>query len=139
MPRGKKTVRHCDQRLTFVVSEQKTHDLGVCENSQDVQWQNLLRGRDREHATSPGLVVGRWSVGRSGHDEAGGWRWMQDKIYGICGYRPIESQGCEHFLSAKQLHTDHLGEFKKNAVQDAAPFKIIFPSTIHHSPLTSRC
>lgn len=71
--------------------------------------------------------------------EAGGWRWMQDKIYGICGYRPIESQGCEHFLSAKQLHTDHLGEFKKNAVQDAAPFKIIFPSTIHHSPLTSRC
>ena len=64
-------MRHCDQRLTFVVSEQKTHDLGVCENSQDIQWQNLLRGRDKEYATSPGLVVGRRSVGRSGHDEAG--------------------------------------------------------------------
>jgi hypothetical protein len=54
--KGKRPVAPLQSRVGFrkrsfanVVDKAKTHDLRVCENPLDIQWQKVLRGRDREH------------------------------------------------------------------------------------------
>jgi hypothetical protein len=70
--------------------------------------------------------------------------WIRDLDDLAPGYRPIESQGCLHFLSAKQLHTARLAEFRvqERCVEMLRLLKIIFPvqhpSVTHHSSPLSR-